>query len=176
VIYFRGELQLGPENLRNDRSRDPGVTANVRDGGKTWQSNSRSSCGQCAPPAETPEISRRFDSQLLATSFENLELTKFPQDSCKCILISDALKSLAKNQLRQSKTLRTELSIKVIGLFVPQAAQIVGPDRTINDDHRSPTLQVTRDEPCEGLHSRLELGRVPVVPVYGSVLLVRVRL
>jgi len=88
-------------------------------------------------PAEIPEISRRFDSQLLATSFENLEFTKFAQDSCKCILISDALKSLAENQVRQSKTLPTELSIKVIGLFVPQTAQIVDPDRSINDDHRS---------------------------------------
>src|ERR1700730_3207580 len=75
------------------------------------------------PPAETPEISPRFDSQLLATSFEYLELTKFAEDSCKCILVSDALKSLAKNQVRQPKTLPTELSIKVIGLFVPQAAQ-----------------------------------------------------
>src|SRR6476660_206402 len=107
-----------------------------------------------APPtAETPEISRRFDSQPLATSFENLELTKFAQDACKCILVSDALKRLAKNQVRQPKKLPTELSIKVIGLFVPQAAQIVDPDRSINDDHRSPTLQVARDEPCAGLHS-----------------------
>src|SRR6202030_4335441 len=105
------------------------------------------------PLTKTPEISRRFDSQLLATSFENLELTKFAQDSCKCILVSDAVKSLAKNQVRQPKTLSTELSIKVIGLFVPQAAQIVDPDRSINDDHRSPTLQVARDAPCAGLHS-----------------------
>jgi len=36
----------------------------------------------CSPAlTKIPEISHRFDSQLLATSFENLELTKFAQDS-----------------------------------------------------------------------------------------------
>jgi hypothetical protein len=89
------------------------------------------------PPAEVPEISGSFDGQLLAASFENLELTKFAQHSCKCILISDTLKSLAENQVRQSKPLPTELAIKVIGLFVPQTPQIVDPNRGINDDHRS---------------------------------------
>lgn len=43
-------------------------------------------------PAEVPEISGGFDGQLLATSFENLELAKFAQHSSKCILICDTLK------------------------------------------------------------------------------------
>jgi hypothetical protein len=89
------------------------------------------------PLTKIPEISRRFDSQLLATSFENLELTKFAQDSYKRILISDALQSFAENQVRQPKALPTELAIEVVGLFVLQTAQIVDPDRGINDDHRT---------------------------------------
>src|SRR3984893_2523043 len=90
-----------------------------------------------SPLTKICEISHRFDSQLLATSFENLELTKFAQDSNKCILISDSLQSLAENQVRQPKALPTELAIEVVGLFVLQAPEIVDPDRSINDDHRS---------------------------------------
>jgi hypothetical protein len=90
-----------------------------------------------SPPAEVSEISGGLDGQLLTTSFEDLELTKFAEHSSKCILISDTLKSLPENQICQSKALPTELAIKVIGLFVPQTAQIVDPNRGINDDHRS---------------------------------------
>jgi hypothetical protein len=90
-----------------------------------------------SPPAEVPEISGGFDAQLLATSFENLELTKFAQHSWKCILISETLQSLAENQVCQSKALPTDLAIKVFGFFVLQTAQIVDPNRGVNDDHRS---------------------------------------
>jgi hypothetical protein len=88
-------------------------------------------------PAEAPEISGGFDGQLLATGFENLELTQFAQHSSKCILISDTLKSLAENQVRQSKALPTDLAIKVFGFFVPHTAQIVDPNRGIKDDQSS---------------------------------------
>jgi hypothetical protein len=90
----------------------------------------------CASPlTETPEMSRGLDSQLLATGLEDLELAKVAQDSCECLLPSDTLKSLAKNQVRESKALPIKLAVKIIGLLVPQAAQIVDPDRGINDDH-----------------------------------------
>jgi hypothetical protein len=46
------------------------------------------------------------------------------------------LKSLAENQISQSEALPTKLAIKVVGLFVPQTAQIVDPHRRINDHHR----------------------------------------
>src|ERR1700675_3440414 len=78
-----------------------------------------------SPLTETPEISRGLDSQLLATGLEYLELAKITQDSCECLLVSDTLKSLAENQVRESKALPIELAVKVIGLLVPQAAQIV---------------------------------------------------
>src|ERR1017187_2966105 len=98
-----------------------------------------------SPLTEIPEMSRRFDSQLLATSLKYLELTKFAQDSCKCIRISDALKSLAENQVRQSKALLAELAIEVVGLFVLYTAQIVDPDRSVNDDHRSEERRVGKE-------------------------------
>ena len=97
-----------------------------------------------SPLTKISEISRRFDSQLLATSFENLELTKFAQDSYKRILISDALQSFAENQVRQPKALPTEFPIEVVGLFVLHTAQIVDSDRGINDDHR-PLLCKSRE-------------------------------
>lgn len=90
----------------------------------------------CAPPlTETSKISRRLDSQLLATSLEYLELAKFTQDSSERLFVSDTLKSLAENQVRESKALPIEIAVKVITLLIPQAAQIVHPDRGINDDH-----------------------------------------
>lgn len=70
-----------------------------------------------SPPAEVPEISGGFDGQLLATGFEYLELTKFAQHSCKRILISDTLQSLAENQVCQSKALPADLAIKVFGFL-----------------------------------------------------------
>jgi len=113
-----------------------------------------------SPPAELPKISGGFDGQLLATSFENLELTKFAQHSCKCILISDTLKSLAENQVRQSKALPTELAIKVIGLIVLQTAQIVDPNRGINDDHRS-LLGKSREPRLVEISSPMDLAAKP---------------
>ncbi|HXN27534.1 MAG TPA: hypothetical protein VN902_10450 [Candidatus Acidoferrales bacterium] len=111
-------------------------------------------------PAEVPEISGGFDGQFLATSFENLELTKFAQHSRKCIVIADTLKSLAENQVRQSKTLPTELAIKVIGLFIPQAAQIVDPNCGINDDHRS-LLCKSRDTRLVEISIPMDLASKP---------------
>jgi hypothetical protein len=92
----------------------------------------------CAPPlTKTPEISRGLDSQLRATSLEYLELAKITQDSCERLIVSDTLKSLAENEVRESEALPIELAVKVIGLLVPQVAQVVDPDRSINDDHGS---------------------------------------
>src|SRR5216684_7069383 len=91
-----------------------------------------------APPlTETPEISSGLDRQFLTTGLEYLELAKSTQDSCERLLVSDTLKSFAENQVREPEALATELAVKVIGLFVPQTAQIVDPDRGINDVHRS---------------------------------------
>jgi hypothetical protein len=88
-----------------------------------------------SPLAEIPEISRGLDSQFLTASLKYLELTKFAQDSCERLLLSDTLKSLAENQARQSESLPTNLIAKLIGLFVPQTAKAVDPDRCIKDDH-----------------------------------------
>jgi hypothetical protein len=91
-----------------------------------------------APPlTEAPEISSGPDCQFLTTGLEYLEPAKFTQDSCERLLVSDTLKSFAENQVCQSEALPIELAVKVIGFFVPQTAQIVDPDRRINDDHRS---------------------------------------
>ena len=90
-----------------------------------------------SPLTETPEISRGLNSQFLTASLKYLELAKFTQDSRERLLVSDTLKSLAENQISQSEALPTKLAIKVVGLFVPQAAQIVDPHRGINDHHRS---------------------------------------
>src|ERR1700693_1096054 len=113
-----------------------------------------------SPSAELPKISGGFDGQLLATSFENLELTKFAQHSCKCVLISDTLKSLAENQVRQPKALPTELAIKVIGLFVLQTAQIVNPTRGINDGHRT-LLCKSREPRLVEISSPMDLASKP---------------
>jgi hypothetical protein len=89
----------------------------------------------CASPlTETPEISRGLDCQFLATGLEYHEIAKITQDSSERLLVSDTLKSLRENQVRESKALAIELAVKVIGFLVPQTAQIVDPDSGINDD------------------------------------------
>jgi hypothetical protein len=113
-----------------------------------------------SPPAELPKISGGFDGQVLATRFEYLEPTKFAQHSRKCILISDTLKGLAENQVRQSKALPTELAIKLIGLVVLQTAQIVDPKRGINDDHRS-LLCKSRETRLVEISSPMDLATQP---------------
>ena len=50
-----------------------------------------------SPLTETPEISRGLDSQFLTASLKYLELTRFMQDSCERLVVSDTLKSLAEN-------------------------------------------------------------------------------
>jgi hypothetical protein len=72
-----------------------------------------------SPLTETPEFSRGLDCQFLATGLEYLELAKITQDSGERPLVSDTLKSLAENQVREAKALPTELAIKVVGLPVP---------------------------------------------------------
>src|ERR1700687_3463179 len=88
-----------------------------------------------SPLTETPEISSGLDCQFLTTGLEYLKLANFTQDSCERPIVSNTLKNLAENQVRESQALTTELAVKVIGLFVPQTAQIVDPDRGINDNH-----------------------------------------
>jgi hypothetical protein len=90
-----------------------------------------------SPLTETPEISRSLDSQFLTTSLKYLEPAKFTQDSCERLFVPHTLKRLAENQINQSKPLPAKLAIKVVGLFVPQTAQVVDANRGINDDHRS---------------------------------------
>lgn len=90
-----------------------------------------------SPLAEIPEISRGLDSQFLTASLKYLELTRFMQDSCERLVVSDTLKSLAENQISQSEALPAKFAIKVVGLFIPQTAQIVDPHRGINDHRRS---------------------------------------
>src|ERR1700690_951366 len=87
---------------------------------------------------KTPEISSGLNGQFLASGLEYLELAKFTQDSHERLLVCDPLKSFAENQVRESKALATELAFEVIGLVVPHAAQIVDPDRGVDDDHRFP--------------------------------------
>jgi hypothetical protein len=89
-----------------------------------------------SPLAQAAEIARGLNSKFLAPSLKYLELAKFTQDSCERLFVSDALKSLAENQIRESKALPTKLAIKVVGLFVPETAQIVDPHSRINDHHR----------------------------------------
>jgi hypothetical protein len=96
----------------------------------------------CAPSlAKISEISCGCDSQFLAASSEELELAKFAQDALGRVLIFHTLKNFAKNQIRQSKALTTKLTIKVVGLAILQAMQIVDPDRGINDYHRQLLLK-----------------------------------
>src|SRR6266404_68786 len=45
----QGWITTRPEYLRNDHSRDLGGGVNAHGEGKTWQSNSRWSCGRCVP-------------------------------------------------------------------------------------------------------------------------------
>ena len=59
--------------------------------------------GGALPLTETPEISSGLDCQFLTTGLEYLEPAKFTQDSCERLLVSDTLKSLAENQVRQSE-------------------------------------------------------------------------
>jgi hypothetical protein len=47
------------------------------------------------------------------------------------------LKNLAKNQIRQPEALPLKLTIKIFGLGIAQATQIVDEHRGINDHHRS---------------------------------------
>src|ERR1700680_1702484 len=88
-----------------------------------------------SPLTEPPKVFRSLDSQFLTTSLKYFELAKFTQDSCERLFVSDTLKSLVENQTMQSEEVPTKLAIKVVGLFIPQTAQIVDPDRGINDDH-----------------------------------------
>ena len=90
-----------------------------------------------SPLTKTPEIPRSLDSQFLTASLKYLELTRFMQDSCERLVVSDTLKSLAENQISQSEALPAKFAIKGVGLFIPQTAQIVDPHRGINDHRRS---------------------------------------
>ncbi|HEV2221519.1 MAG TPA: hypothetical protein VGR84_00805 [Candidatus Acidoferrales bacterium] len=88
-----------------------------------------------SPLTEAPEISRGLDRQVLTASLKYFELPKFTQHSGERLLVPDTLKGLAQNQIRQSEALPTKLAIKVLGLSVSQAAQIVDPHRGINNHH-----------------------------------------
>ena len=103
-----------------------------------------------SPLTEGSEVSRGFDSQFLTASLKDLELAKFTQDSRERLLVAHTLKSLAENEIRQSEALATKLAVKVVGLSVPQTAQIVDLQRRINDHHGTSSPSIARDEICEG--------------------------
>jgi len=92
-----------------------------------------------SPPslAQIPEMVRSRDGQVLATRVKDLELAKFTQDSFERALISDALKNLTENQIRQPEALPPKLTIKIFGLGIPQATEIVDEHCGINDHHLS---------------------------------------
>jgi len=92
-----------------------------------------------SPPslAQVPEMDGGRDGQVLATRVKDLELAKFTQDSFERALISNALKNLTENQIRQPEALSPKLTIKIFGLGIPQATEIVDEHCGINDHHLS---------------------------------------
>lgn len=89
-----------------------------------------------APP-ETLEAHRSLYSQALAAGLENREPSKIAQYLPESLFIADALENLAENQVRQSETLVTDLTIEIIGLTVSQASKVINPYGCIHDYHRS---------------------------------------
>ena len=85
--------------------------------------------------AEPAAVPGGQDSHFFTSGLKKLELPKLLQDSREGPLVWDALENFAQNQVRGSEALPTELAIKVVGLTILSATQVVDPDRGINDDH-----------------------------------------
>jgi hypothetical protein len=72
--------------------------------------------------------------------------------------LSYGSESFAQNQVCESEALPTKLAIKVVGLTIVSATQVVDPDRGINDDHLWLSVQGATCEGPPPIGSCLEAG------------------
>jgi hypothetical protein len=86
----------------------------------------------------TPErsvVARGVANQVDAAGLEDLELEQLPLDSDRSRLVANTLKHFADDQIRDAKPLPIELRIEPVRLRVPDAAEVIDPDRGVDDDH-----------------------------------------
>jgi len=116
------------------------------------------------PLTESSEVPGSLDGQFLAAGRQELELSKATQNLNEGLLVSDALKDLAENQIGQPKALASKLTIKVIGLLVSHTTEIVNPNGGIDDHHRS----LLRKPAATGLMEVPDPSYLASKPTYGS--------
>lgn len=78
--------------------------------------------------------------QFLAAGIINLKPAERIQNSRENPFVCDTLKDLAKNEIGQSEPLKAKFAIEVVSFAIRCAAQIVDPNRRVNDDHSTRVL------------------------------------
>ena len=88
-----------------------------------------------APPAKRPKIAGCGDGECRSARVEHLGLEEFLLRLPELNIVSDALQDLTEDQICQTETLAAGLFVQPIGLRVLQAAEVLDPDRRVDDDH-----------------------------------------
>jgi hypothetical protein len=84
--------------------------------------------------AKSPKVLRRGPRQVDAAQGEDVELRKLPVDGRSRRFVGHALQHFAKNDVRQGEGLKTKLGIHPVRMRVFHAAQVIDPDRRVDDD------------------------------------------